>query len=67
MVLVNLTCMQGLISASDWKRFLPSLLLVLTALVYIPLTVYDIVMHVSVRDAARLALSVVSPAPQRVL
>jgi hypothetical protein len=53
---VPVCCPQGLISAEDWQRFIPSLLLVLTALVYIPLTVYDIVMHVSFDDFYKLYL-----------
>jgi hypothetical protein len=39
--------LQGEVTWGNLGRYIPSVLLVLTAFVYIPLTLYDIIMHVS--------------------
>jgi hypothetical protein len=44
--------LQGDINMDTWQQFIPSLLLVLTAFVYVPLTLYDIIMHVSERTSS---------------
>jgi hypothetical protein len=38
--------LQGEVTWENLGRYIPSVLLVLTAFVYIPLTLYDIIMHV---------------------
>jgi hypothetical protein len=42
----HLLLLQGHISTHNWQQFVPTLLLVLTTVVYIPLTMTDIVQQV---------------------
>jgi hypothetical protein len=44
--------LQGVFDSQNLSRFLPTLLLLLTALIYVPLTLYDNIMHVSGQGSA---------------
>jgi uncharacterized membrane protein YadS len=46
--------LQGQITINNWQQFVPTLLIVLTTIIYIPLSVMDIVQQVQI--VARLEL-----------